>query len=104
MSMLRSLETLDLEDNELGEAEAPACGFADGVSTLARLQCLNIAQCAPQAEAGCRLAGLQAVSRAPAASVGVRAHARTGARRARGVRSRGAAQRRGELQSPGGRP
>ncbi len=49
--MLRSLETLDLEDNELGEAEAPACGFADGVSALGRLQCLNIAQCAPRGRA-----------------------------------------------------
>ena len=48
--MLRSLETLDLEDNELGEAEQPGCGFDDGVSTLARLQCLNIAQCAARSQ------------------------------------------------------
>ena len=52
VSTLRSLETLDLEDNELGEADQPGCGFEDGVSTLARLQCLNIAQCAARPWAG----------------------------------------------------
>ncbi len=53
VSMLRSLETLDLEDNELGDAAQPNCGFDEGVSTLARLQCLNIAQCAALSHSLC---------------------------------------------------
>ena len=46
LSLLASLETLDLEDNDLN-ARLPDWQFPAGLGHLSRLQCLNLAQCAP---------------------------------------------------------
>jgi hypothetical protein len=40
-----ALETVDLEDNDLGDALAPHYGLPPSMARLTRLQCLNIAQC-----------------------------------------------------------
>lgn len=44
LSLLASLETLDLEDNDLN-ARLPDWQFSAGLGHLSRLQCLNLAQC-----------------------------------------------------------
>ena len=42
---MTALETLDLENNELGGTVSPDGGFCSGLVALTRMQCLNVAQC-----------------------------------------------------------
>ena len=42
---LHGLETLDLEDNELGAEDGGARAMGQCLTGLSRLQCLNVAQC-----------------------------------------------------------
>ena len=45
LSELHGLETLDLEDNELGAEDGGAGAIGQSLTSLSRLQCLNVAQC-----------------------------------------------------------
>ncbi|KAK9866273.1 hypothetical protein WJX84_010719 [Apatococcus fuscideae] len=45
LSELHGLETLDLEDNELGLEDGSAAVMGRSLTSLSRLQCLNVAQC-----------------------------------------------------------
>lgn len=45
LSELHGLETLDLEDNELGAEDGGAGAIGHSLTSLSRLQCLNVAQC-----------------------------------------------------------
>lgn len=45
LSELHGLETLDLEDNELGAEDGGAGAMGHSLTSLSRLQCLNVAQC-----------------------------------------------------------
>lgn len=44
VSCMMALETLDLENNKLGQTEYPEGGMAHQLATLASVQCLNLAQ------------------------------------------------------------
>ena len=41
---MTALETLDLENNNLGRTDVPEGGMPSGLLTLTRMQCLNLTQ------------------------------------------------------------